>query len=132
MFTQIFITPKPLLLAQKFYEVLNRPISKGRDFFDIVFLLSLEYKPDYDYLNFKTGIHDTKTLKERIFHKCESLDIEEMARDVAPLLFNLSDSKKDYSFYRLYSPGNLIKESKNNNHILSNCTQSFKLKYSTS
>ncbi|MDE3183887.1 MAG: nucleotidyl transferase AbiEii/AbiGii toxin family protein [Bacteroidota bacterium] len=98
VFTQIFITPKPLLLAQKFYAVLNRPGNKGRDFFDIVFLLSLEKKPDFDYLDFKTGINDSKTLKERILLKCASLDMEEMARDVAPFLFNPSDTKKIIHF----------------------------------
>lgn len=98
VFTQIFITPKPLLLAQKFYAVLNRPRSKGRDFFDIVFLLSLEDKPDYEYLKLKTGIHDSNTLKERILQKCESLNMEEMARDVAPFLFNGSDTKKIIHF----------------------------------
>ena len=40
VFTQIFVAPKELLLAQKFYAVLNRPRNKGRDFYDIVFLLS--------------------------------------------------------------------------------------------
>ncbi len=39
VFTQINTTPKELLLAQKFYAVINRKRNKGRDFFDIVFLL---------------------------------------------------------------------------------------------
>lgn len=94
VFTQIFITPKPILLAQKFYAVLNRPRSKGRDFFDIVFLLSLVDKPDYGYLDFKAGIPDSSILKERLFQKCASLNMEEMALDVAPFLFNPSDSRK--------------------------------------
>src|SRR5680860_249655 len=39
VFTQIYTTPLDILLAQKFYAALNRPRTKGRDFFDIVFLL---------------------------------------------------------------------------------------------
>lgn len=94
VFTQIFTTPKHLLLAQKFYAVLNRPRSKGRDFFDIVFLLSFVSAPDYAYLDFKAGISDAGALKERILQKCAKLDMQEMARDVAPFLFNQNDTKK--------------------------------------
>lgn len=98
VFTQIFTAPKHLLLAQKFYAVLNRPRSKGRDFFDIVFLLSLVSAPDYAYLDFKAGIRDAAALKERILQKCAKLDMQAMARDVAPFLFNQGDTKKIIHF----------------------------------
>lgn len=39
IFTQIQTTPPDLLLAQKFYAILNRVCNKGRDFYDAVFLL---------------------------------------------------------------------------------------------
>jgi predicted nucleotidyltransferase component of viral defense system len=94
VFTQILVTPKDLLLAQKFYAVLNRPRNKGRDFFDIVFLLSLIDKPNYEYLEQKTGITNANMLKERVLKRCSEIDMEEMGRDVAPFLFNWRDSKK--------------------------------------
>lgn len=94
VFTRILITPKELLLAQKFYAVLNRPRNKGRDFFDIVFLLSLVDRPDYGYLNFKLGIKNADELKDRILYKCDELDMNEMAKDVAPFLFNAGDVRK--------------------------------------
>lgn len=94
VFTQILITPKDLLLAQKFYTVLNRPRNKGRDFYDIVFLLGLTSRPNYDYLEMKLGVKNGQDLKERILERCSQIDMNEMGRDVAPFLFNSSDLKK--------------------------------------
>ena len=94
VFTQILITPKDILLAQKFFAILNRPRNKGRDFFDIVFLLSLTDRPNYDYLNLKLGITGSKELKERVLKRCQEINMQEMASDVAPFLFNASDTKK--------------------------------------
>ena len=94
VFTQLLVTPKDLLLAQKFYAVLNRPRNKGRDFFDIVFLLSLTDRPNYEYLELKTGITNAPDLKKSILAKCREIDMVEMGRDVAPFLFNPGDVKK--------------------------------------
>lgn len=94
VFTQIFTTPKDLLLAQKFFTVLNRVRNKGRDFFDIVFLLSLIDQPNYDYLSFKAGITTAQQLKEKILAHCETINMKEMATDVQPFLFNTGDTRK--------------------------------------
>jgi hypothetical protein len=37
VFTEILTTPQDILLAQKFYAILNRPRSKGRDFLMLYF-----------------------------------------------------------------------------------------------
>ena len=94
VFTEIPITPLPLLLAQKFYAIINRKRSKGRDFFDTVFLLSKDVKPNYDYLRMKLGVTDSKTLKTKVFETCSKLDMKAMADDVAPFLFSTEDAKK--------------------------------------
>jgi predicted nucleotidyltransferase component of viral defense system len=94
VFTQIFITPPEILLAQKFYAILNRPRNKGRDFYDVVFLLSITVSPNYDYLSLKAGIRNEKELKEKILEKCGRLDMQEMAKDVQPFLFDSADAKK--------------------------------------
>ena len=94
VFTQIFITPLNLLLAQKFYAVCNRERNKGRDFFDIAFLLSLIDRPDYNYLEFKMGVCNEKQLKERIIEKCKSVNMQDMAKDVQPFLFYPRDIQK--------------------------------------
>jgi predicted nucleotidyltransferase component of viral defense system len=98
VFTTIKIAPLPLLLAQKFYTVLNRKRNKGRDFFDIIYLLSLNVKPDFGFLEQKQGIHNTEQLKEVILTHCQKINMTEMANDVAPFLFNESDIKKIIHF----------------------------------
>ncbi len=94
VFTQINTTPKDILLAQKFYAVINRKRNKGRDFFDIVYLLSQEQTPNYKYLFEKIGIDSPEVLRQKIIEKCTQINMNEMAQDVSPFLFNKKDEKK--------------------------------------
>lgn len=94
VFTKINTTPPALLLAQKFYALLYRKRNKGRDFFDIVFLLSLGIFPNFSYLKFKTAIENPTELKSMVLSKCQQLNMNEMAKDVKPFLFNSMDEKK--------------------------------------
>jgi predicted nucleotidyltransferase component of viral defense system len=93
VFTQLKTTPKDLILAQKFYAILNRPRNKGRDFYDVVFLLGQGIKPNYRYLEQKVNIKKSSELKERVLAHCEKLDMTEQANDVSRFLFNRADSK---------------------------------------
>ena len=94
VFTQINVTPGDLLLAQKFFAVINRKRNKGRVFFDIVFLLGQGQTPNYDYLSAKIGITNPNDLRSLILERCRALDMEEMVADVKPFLFNSRDGKK--------------------------------------
>jgi len=94
VFTQIAVVPLPILLAQKFYAILNRKRNKGRDFFDVIFILSKIQSPDYSYLSQKLGISNAAELKARILEKCDQLDMAEMAKDVAVFLFEPKDVNK--------------------------------------
>lgn len=94
VFTEIPVTPLNILLAQKFFTIVNRKRAKGRDFFDVVFLLGKNIKPDYAYLNLKLKVNNGQELKEIVLHTCANLDMREMAQDVAPFLFNATDAKK--------------------------------------
>jgi predicted nucleotidyltransferase component of viral defense system len=94
IFTQIFNTPLDILLAQKFYAILNRQRNKGRDFFDVIFILSKIDSPNYDYLTLKANISNVKQLKESILEKCSQISMETMAKDVQPFLFDPEDAKK--------------------------------------
>lgn len=94
VFTSISVAPLSLLLAQKFYAVLNRKRNKGRDFFDIVFLLSMDIFPDYQFLQQKANIESAAQLKDKIIAHCKTINMSEMAKDVEPFLFQSSDTKK--------------------------------------
>jgi len=100
VFTEIPVTPPSLLLAQKFYTILNRKRSKGRDFYDVVFLLSRQVKPNYDYLKMKVGVGTPGALRDKVNGVCSKLDMGEMAKDVAPFLFHAADSRKVESFVK--------------------------------
>lgn len=98
--TQILTTPLPILLAQKFTALCQRKRSKGRDFFDIVFLLSKSVKPDYSFLELKLGVSNRNQLMEQVRDLCQHLDMEEMVKDVRNFLFFPGDEKK----IRLFLP----------------------------
>lgn len=93
VFCPIKVTPIDILLSQKVYAVFNRKASKGRDFYDIVFLLS-KTKPNLEYLRPKINVDNLKQLKERFLEKIDNLDFDDLAKDIKPFLFDPLDSKK--------------------------------------
>ncbi|KKP33293.1 MAG: hypothetical protein A2312_01900 [Candidatus Staskawiczbacteria bacterium RIFOXYB2_FULL_32_9] len=97
VFSEIFITPPDILLSQKIYAIFNRKRAKGRDFYDIVFLLSFT-KPNYKYLKQKLDINSPEELKRKIISLSVDLNFEELAKDAEMFLFSGQDSKKIKSF----------------------------------
>lgn len=93
VFTEIAVAPLSILLSQKFFAVFNRKRDKGRDFYDVLFLLQL-IKPDYSYLKDKLKISNESELKEKLLSKISGTNLEDLSKDVEPFLFNPSDSKK--------------------------------------
>lgn len=93
VFTSIFAVPSDIMLSQKIYAALNRKRAKGRDFYDIVFLLSFT-KPNYEYLKEKIAISNPVSLKNKLSEVIGALDFKELARDIEPFLFSPGDSKK--------------------------------------
>lgn len=107
VFTQMLVTPLDLILAQKCYAILNRPRNKGRDFYDVVFLLGRNVKPNYAYLEQKVGIRNSSELKERLLAHCEKLDMKEQGQDVAKFLFNPNDIRRVVLFTEILKQANL-------------------------
>jgi len=93
VFTEIFVTPLDFILSQKIYAAISRKRAKGRDFFDIVFLLSLT-KPNYEYLKEKIGVANGTELKIRLEDELKELNFQELGQDVKNFLFNVSDVKR--------------------------------------
>lgn len=86
--TDILTISPSLLLAQKIYTVFERKRVKGRDFFDIIFLLWLTQQPDYGYLQQKIWITTPSQVKEYLLSKSQWLDFSSLQRDVQPFLFD--------------------------------------------
>ena len=93
IFTPIRVTPLDILLSQKLLAAFSRRTPKGRDFYDIVFLLSLT-KPNYAYLKAKLTIDTDVTLRQKLFNHIKSYDFTALAQEVRPFLFNPTDSQR--------------------------------------
>ncbi len=93
VFTNIQCTPLDMLLSQKFCAIVGRKQPKGRDFFDVVFLLS-RTKPNYAFLEQKLNINTPDGLRKHLLNFCEDLDFSALADDVRPFLFDAADDKR--------------------------------------
>ncbi|MEM1124854.1 MAG: nucleotidyl transferase AbiEii/AbiGii toxin family protein [Bacteroidota bacterium] len=100
--TDIFVTPPSLLASQKIAAVLGRKRPKGRDFYDLVWLLHQGHLPDYGYLNTRFGIATSAALKEKVQQHIAPFDFEQLTQDVAPFLFLKEDLEKVRNFRELW------------------------------
>ena len=92
-FTEVRTAPLGLLLSHKLYTSVNRKRPKGRDFYDITFLLG-RTKPDYGFLTQKMAVDSPGDLRRVISEEITAYDFEALARDVAPFLMDESQVKR--------------------------------------
>ena len=97
VFTQVRVTPLPVLLSQKIFAAVNRKRPKGRDFYDISFLFGLT-KPDFGFIQKKMGIFSPEELREMVLRKVASYDFNALADDVAPFLMNKAQKLRVQQF----------------------------------
>jgi len=97
VFTEIRVTPSSVLLSQKIYTAVNRKRPKGRDFYDITFLLS-KTRPDFGFINQKMGIASPEGLREELLLRIEAFDFDALADDVAPFLIAKEQVKRVVKF----------------------------------
>jgi hypothetical protein len=83
------LAPKEVLLSMKLSALFTRV--KGRDIFDIVYLLSLGTMPDWDVLSHLCQIKNGQQLKEKLESRIVELDLPTLQRDVAPFLFDATN-----------------------------------------
>ena len=85
--TDLRAVPIDLLCAQKFAVALGRRRPKGRDFYDLRYLLA-RTPPDYGYLAQKFGIGGPEQLAARLNGHTAGFDFSALAHDVEPFLFD--------------------------------------------
>lgn len=105
--TAIFVTPPELLLAQKFTALCERKRSKGRDFYDIIFLLSKSIKPNFGYLAARLDAPTPNALRHRVSEILTRVRLDDMAADVRPFLFNPTDEKRVRLFEQILAQADL-------------------------
>ena len=84
-----------ILCSMKMSAMLSR--QKGRDFYDVIFLLSLT-KPNFQFLKEKSGISNLQELKNAVQNMLQSVDLKHKSKDFEHLLFNRSNSKRILHF----------------------------------
>ena len=89
------VPPDAVLCAMKISAMLAR--SKGRDYYDTMFLLS-QTKPDYSFLSARCGIGNLSKLKEAVEASLQSVDLKQKQRDFEHLLFNRQNSARIQQF----------------------------------
>ncbi len=99
--------PADLLCAMKIAAVLGRKHAKGRDFYDLDWLLQRGITPDYGYLEQKLNIASAKTLRERVNSHADALDFEALARDVSPFLLRKEDVERVRTFPQMWAEARL-------------------------
>jgi len=89
------VPPDDVLCSMKLSAVLNR--SKGRDFYDAMFLLG-QTKPNYEFLKGKHGIHNEEELKRALASRLTEVDLTNKQKDIEHLLFNSQRSNMITTF----------------------------------
>ena len=89
------VPPEEVLCAMKISAMLTR--SKGRDFYDTMFLLS-QTEPDYTFLTASCGIRNLRELKAAVEKLLPLVDLRHKQRDFEHLLFSRENSVRILSF----------------------------------
>ena len=89
------VPPDPVICSMIINALIDR--AKGRDFYDVMFLLS-QSKPDYNFLSKRKGIATAEELHTLILKVLEKTDLNVKKRDFEHLLFNKENSSRILRF----------------------------------
>ena len=93
----IRVTPAALLVSQKIAAVMGRKRAKGRDFYDLHFMLR-HHRPNYRYLEARFGVTSPEGLRKLVGDHIAGLDFAALGRDVAPFLMHPADLERVTAF----------------------------------
>jgi hypothetical protein len=96
IYRQILAAPADILLAQKMIAILYRKREKGRDIYDVSFLMGFAAS-DFVYLESILGM-DQPTFLRQFEERLRELDLNFLARDVEPFLFDSKQQDRVTSF----------------------------------
>ncbi len=96
IYRQILAAPAAILLAQKMMTVLYRKREKGRDIYDVSFLMGFAIS-DFIYIQKILGMDQAEFLR-RFDERLGKLDLNFLARDVEPFLFSSEHQERVTTF----------------------------------
>lgn len=96
IYRQILAAPAGILMAQKMMTILYRKREKGRDVYDVSFLMGFA-TPDFAYIKKFLEMDQTEFLR-RFDERIGELDMNFLARDVEPFLFEPEDQHRVSTF----------------------------------
>jgi hypothetical protein len=96
LYRQIWTAPASVLLAQKMMTVVERKREKGRDLFDVSYLMGLA-EPDFSYIAKCMGC-DKKQFLKLFGERLKELDLNFLAKDVEPFLFSSEHKERILTF----------------------------------
>jgi predicted nucleotidyltransferase component of viral defense system len=97
VFGNIKLTPADIILSQKVATIFGRKRQKGRDYFDLVYLMGIT-DFNYDYLDFKLSIKNKEELKKELLEKVSNLNFKELLKDVEPFLVDKDSGERVLKF----------------------------------
>jgi predicted nucleotidyltransferase component of viral defense system len=104
VYRQILAAPAGIILAQKLMTILHRKREKGRDVYDVSFLMGFA-APDFVYIERILRL-DRKEFLRRLNERIGELDLDFLARDVAPFLFGPEQQERITTFRDYWRSGN--------------------------
>lgn len=98
VYSPVRVVPLGVIFSTKISAALKR--KKDRDFFDIIHLLSIRAKPDFQYLKQKLNIKTPEQLKDGLLQAALEKKLDERkVFDCEHMLFNKSDIERVKQFY---------------------------------
>lgn len=97
VYRKILVNPQEVILSQKIITIIERKRSKGRDYYDVSYLLG-KTEPDFDYLEIILGIKGKGAIKNKLLEVVNKNNLNDLAKDVSPFLIDKNGSGRVLGF----------------------------------
>ncbi|MCK5476081.1 MAG: nucleotidyl transferase AbiEii/AbiGii toxin family protein [Candidatus Pacebacteria bacterium] len=97
VYRKILVNSQEVILSQKIIAIIERKRSKGRDYYDVSYLLG-KTNPDFDYLKIVLKIKEKSEIKNKLIETINKNNLNDLAQDVSPFLIDKNGSDRVLGF----------------------------------